>query len=298
MNTRFAFALILLFVAVAIGCKKRGGTGRTGEDAPGAPQGDTLPPPPATYPNTVGGKVAKALDADAVHMAKNERGVLFEDMKQIGTELPKTGRVHGIDASADRELIDAAFARWWRQTQRLPDRNWENLIDQNGRVTAERKLGTYEEGRAKGMTVFKKPFSTRVTTAGDAEIPGEYGEVNVSGGTGAKWSSPGHLSVTGRVEFRDSLELQAGFGASVAKLEGAVGEVRLTANFPPCCGDFVSLKAQAVVVGPGSVLRVGPSVAAVRYEGLGGYTGVLLLRGLKEMAIPKSAAPLLTVIRY
>jgi hypothetical protein len=318
MRTRLVFAVILLLVAVVIGCKKRNRDGTEPVEIFGLKIGGdgtiadpTLPPPPATYPDTVGGKVAKALDADAARMAKGERerGSLYNELKQLGTESPKDGRVRGIDASADRELIDAAFARWWHQVRQLPDQTYESLLHRNGLTMEERKLGTYEQGRAKGAQVFKKPYRTRITTAGDADIPGEYADVNVTAGTRAKWTGQGHLSVSGRVEFRDVLEVSPNH-TPVARLEGTVGELRLTATFTlgPCYADLIGLKTGLVVVGlESALLRVGPDVAAIRYDGTGWaswhYEGVLLLRGVKEMAVPKPAknpdhTTVLTVIRY
>lgn len=318
MNTRFAFALILLFVAVAIGCKKRGGTGRTGDDAPGAPQGDTLPPPPETYPNTVGGKVARALDEAAVLAGKSRpesawRRRLAGLKDEVPWEKLVDGRsLVGVDASADRELIDAAFARLGRSLRRMPEVNFEEIQTRYVERYSEQKLGTAEQARLRAVEVHGLPQRFRITDSGDARVKsglyGGYFDADVTDGTRATWTGGAFPVISGTVRFRERLTI-AGTQGIYAQLRGEVGELRMESGFGTAVVDLAELKVGEVSVGAGGVAyRIGPGVRVVGFDfgianARGDYQGVILVRGNPTFRVavkptPTDREPVLTVIRY
>src|SRR5262245_41106575 len=123
--------LVLILLAGLIGCKKRGSSERTIEDVlglnPGVGGVDREPPlplPPATYPATLGGRLAEALDKSAALANKGAdwRPPLEALLKVLPKEEvgPKSAP-RGGDATAERGFIDAGFERLWRADYRLPE---------------------------------------------------------------------------------------------------------------------------------------------------------------------------------
>lgn len=307
--------LVVALLAALIGCKKRsGGSDRSLEEAfglsPGAPGAPGvaepfLPPPPLKYPDTAGGKLAEAFDRGAATLPTATRGspALNEWSRPLAAVLkmlPETtpGQAAHETTVADRELIDVAFARLWREYAKVPEFAREENIHWHGTETVLRKLGTYEDGRRLGESVVDRVVRVDVREDGDAKMtPGGfasavYVNVNVPHGARAKWSGPG-MWATGSVNLREQLSIHASDRVGL-QLRGSVGELALNYRegfWGWSCADLVALKVPKVTVGGGSrcVLRVGPETRTVQYNGLGNF-GLLLIRGTQPVRVTAGPA--------
>jgi hypothetical protein len=333
MRTRLVFAVMLL--AVLIGCTKnrdnekselkptdviglkkgenvRPDSGKKPGEIQPIPGEPPLPPPPETYPDTIGGKVAKALNEAADAALTEKTGEWRQALAAIVNELPKEevgpmSAPRGSDATAERAMIDAAFERFWRADYSYPHIKVEAFLHHEGVRYAERGKGTYEEGRALAAKVTIQPTTTRIDQAtADQQIQTEYIEANVTDGVRAKWWAIGRTWVRGKVQFRESLELDSTASLTV-KLGGTVGEINPHTK-GRLIADLVDLKAKRVSpAGRGmsaanvpAVVRIGSGVACVHYDP--GYNGLLLVRDNPELTFSisriRSEKVTVTLIRY
>jgi hypothetical protein len=323
---RTCTAVVVILLAVLVGCKKRDkGNERTLEEALGlTPEGPRagkellLPPPPATYPDTVGGKLARALDESAALVDQGYKAPkrwdarLLELANTLPTEAVGGGAPRGLDATADRKLVEEAFSRFWRSANKFPDHVWERVVHEYGLMYVQQNLGSYELGRRRCAEHHPDgiPKKGRITEPSDQVIDGHHVEVNVTNGTRAKWTRAGGFTLSGSVQFREALEVHITTPFSVAvQLRGEAGELRVRPAWALPV-DLVGLKTNSVVLEGGiggiggTMFRVGPDVANVHYN-RAGYCGLLLIRDNPKLTVsqgqpvfPSKDALTLTVIRY
>jgi hypothetical protein len=301
--------VLLVLLALLIGCKKRTSvTDRRVEEAVGSKSGAVsglpdLPRRPATYPDTVGGKVANAIDDGAALAEKlgDWRQPISALEKSLPMEvLAETGSPRGLDASADRAIIDASVERLWRATRKRPELEWEKYVHSHGEVYVEQGLGTYEQGRARGEQLMKKPPTGLIVSPGDLKPEWDLAEVSVANGVRAKWARLGAAWMWGRIHYSEGLEIVM-FGPIGVKFSGSVGELDLRSTAPGghILADLVDLKAGLVLptskadpAAPSNtaLVRVGTGVASVRYD-YRGYRGVLLVRNNPALPVTTQALP-------
>lgn len=286
----------------------------------------TVPAKPASHPNTAGGRVAQALDYAADHLMtapKPPDGQLVDDwivanaFKDIATGLipvyprrvlakqpgPDLWGPAG-DASADRDRIDAAFARvfagWTHHRERV--RRWD--VEAREATLAAREPGqSPRQRRAAAEGWFPPGREVRVGSTQLGRLSTQRNDwvvLDASGDTGSlnMPSSKSAASVGGQLNFRKTFELHTG-PATVA-LGGRVGaELQLIANAPLLI-DLVNVNTPLVNVRTNgdALVRVGPGVGTLRLTVHPQRRALVLARGAPNLRVELVETRNAAVVNY
>jgi hypothetical protein len=283
----------LLVLAVLAGCGKRS---RDGGDTRGGPNilGVAIPGGnPTTRPSAT--KVIEVLDGMTVMIGQDKHSLF--SLRKVAGELPANKLAPnaagvGLDGSAERDRIDAAFAKFWDALEKLPEARRQARVRQRAEVLTKQGVAP-DKARAEAEKTNPAPPTYRLTTPTDPDFgilsPGLI-QAQVADGVRANWSLNGSMRVVGEVRFRESLRVHPN-GDLTVRLKGQAGKLELSAN-GDVTADLVDLRAPVVEVSPngGLLLRVGPETTIVRIQG-GVHGGLILARGNPQLRVEGSSDP-------
>jgi hypothetical protein len=291
-----ALAALFAFAAIGTACRKASDRPKSEDRPSSATPGKSGDPaddaPPATYPDSYGGRIARALDLTVA--AASERTptvtaeVRFKDLEREIAAFPKrvlkeekakskilkpaTTYGAATDESQDRKLLDASFTRLSKAWRSFPERLRERSVALQRDAFVRNKGATPEQGLALAESLYP---SLRVRNVYDPNEQISLGNdqpwvrASIPRGRSAAWAGIAFLGCEGTVVLDESLKIEA-LNNVWSVVEGAVGELIVKPSMLSgywAIVDASKLTVPHIVVSGDCILRLGPSTHRVSITG-------------------------------